>query len=295
VINRQLGDRVRVSANAGIRFRPTTTFTDTMMTMGTITTSTELPVGIAAAYAFVPHKFELVGEVYGAIPIGPHQGYQQLEALGGVKLYLAKNSYLSLGAGRGLVTNMAGNPDFRAFIGIVFEPSAGDRRNQHVVDDNVVAEKPPEPPPTDKDDDEIIDPNKLCNVQVQIDCPDHPMVVVDDGVMVTLEPIEFEFDSAVIKPSSYHVVDAVVTALNDNPNIDVSVDGHTDERGSAEYNLDLSKRRAASVMQYLIDHGIARARLESHGYGKTQPKDARHIEEAWTKNRRVEFPIKKHR
>ncbi|HEY0255753.1 MAG TPA: hypothetical protein VGC41_29695, partial [Kofleriaceae bacterium] len=72
--------------------------------------------GGAVAYSILPETFDLVGEVYGT-------GTHQLEALAGVKLYLAKNSYLSLGAGRGLVTE-TGNPDLRALIGIVFEPKA---------------------------------------------------------------------------------------------------------------------------------------------------------------------------
>src|SRR5690606_11600915 len=81
--------RLRIAANGGIRLRRTTTFMDTgeggaPATMGSITTSTALPVGLAAAYGVVPEKVELVAEMFGAVPIGEHDGYQPLEALGGV-------------------------------------------------------------------------------------------------------------------------------------------------------------------------------------------------------------------
>jgi peptidoglycan-associated lipoprotein len=71
------------------------------------------------------------------------------------------------------------------------------------------------------------------------------------------------------------------------------VQGHTDERGSDAYNLDLSDRRAASVRRYLTEHGVTADRLQSHGYGETQPIDPSHGEKAWSKNRRVEFLILK--
>src|SRR6185503_15093759 len=107
--------RLRLAINGGVRIRRETTFMD--MTMGTT-----LPVGAGLAYALAPEKVELVAEAFGAIPVGASHGYQSLEALGGIKVYLAKNSYMTVGAGRGLMTDRAGNPDFRGVIGIVFEP-----------------------------------------------------------------------------------------------------------------------------------------------------------------------------
>ena len=69
--------------------------------------------------------------------------------------------------------------------------------------------------------------------------------------------------------------------------------GHTDERGDDAYNLDLSDRRAAAVVKYLVDNGVEAKRLTSQGYGETQPVDKRQNEAAWAKNRRVEFHILK--
>ncbi|MGE5183992.1 MAG: OmpA family protein [Acidobacteriota bacterium] len=290
----------RLAANAGVRLRGTSTFTDTMMgTMGTITMGTELPVGGAAAYAIRPEKLEAIAEVFGAIPVGAHQGYQPLEALGGLKVYLAKSSYLSLGAGRGLIAS-GGNPDMRAFIGIVFEPKAARTQRAHLEDETVVAQAPPPKPAddeADRDGDGVLDKDDRCPDEpgpaANQGCPDRETVLDGGSVLVVLGSIDFEFDSAQLKDTSFHTLDAVVAALIDNPDIEkVEVGGHTDERGSAAYNLDLSKRRAASVVAYLVEHGIDAKRLSSRGFGLTQPIDSSHTEEAWAKNRRVEFKIK---
>jgi OmpA-OmpF porin, OOP family len=291
----------RLAANAGVRLRNTTTFTDTMMgTMGTITMSTELPVGVAAAYAIRPEKLEAIAEVFGAIPVGAHQGYQPLEALGGIKVYLAKNSYMSLGAGRGLIAS-GGNPDMRAFIGIVFEPKAARQQHAHLDDETVVAQVgPPKQavdPDADRDNDGVPDKDDRCPDEPgelwNQGCPYHDTVIDGGSILVILDSIDFEFDSAQLKPTSFHVLDAVAKALGDNPDIEkVEVGGHTDERGAAAYNLDLSNRRAASVVAYLVDHGVEQKRLSSRGYGLTRPIDSAHTEAAWAKNRRVEFVIK---
>jgi OOP family OmpA-OmpF porin len=69
----------------------------------------------------------------------------------------------------------------------------------------------------------------------------------------------------------------------------VRIEGHTNSRGSAAYNLDRSTRRAASVRQYLIDRGISERRLVSEGFDEAQPLDDRQVAQAWTQNRRVDF------
>jgi peptidoglycan-associated lipoprotein len=69
------------------------------------------------------------------------------------------------------------------------------------------------------------------------------------------------------------------------------VEGHADERGSDEYNLALSNRRAATAMRYLLSQGIAQDRLESVGYGEERPLDSAENEAAWAKNRRDEFQV----
>jgi len=303
VADAKLG-RFRFAVNGGVRVRSTT-----LMDMG-MSQSTEFPVGVAGAWALAPEKVELVGEVFGAIGSAAQRGYQPLEALGGVKVYLAKNSYLSLGAGRGLLPDRAGNPDLRAVISIVFEPKPAARVSAH-VDDSVVAEVAPPPKQADgfqdRDNDGIADKDDKCpddpenynGYEDDDGCPDDEPrnLVIDTGsVLVTLEGIEFEFDKAIIRPTSFKVLDAVVKALNDNSDIQlVEVQGHTDEQGDDAYNLDLSQRRAAAVVDYLIGKGIAPARLTPHGYGESDPIDPAHTQAAYRKNRRVVFQIKDRR
>jgi outer membrane protein OmpA-like peptidoglycan-associated protein len=288
--------KLRLAVNGGIRLRRTTTFMD-------VTTSTSLPLGIGAAYGLVPEKIELIAEVFGAAPLGDTDGYQPLEALGGVKVYLAKSSYLSLGAGRGLMPDRAGNPDFRGVIGIVFEPKPPQRAAGHIPDE-VIAIAPPKPAddlPLDSDNDGIFDTDDRCIDRMEDydghededGCPERNLITEVDGAFVPLRPIEFEFDKDVLRDSAYPILDEVVQALVDNPGITlVEIEGHTDEQGNDAYNLDLSKRRAATVMRYMVDHGIDKLRLTSEGYGESRPVDPRHTQEAYRINRRVAFSIK---
>ncbi|MCM1520390.1 MAG: OmpA family protein [Lachnoclostridium sp.] len=87
-----------------------------------------------------------------------------------------------------------------------------------------------------------------------------------------LENIFYDYDKATLRPESKTALDELVTLLNDNPNITVEMASHTDRHGSEEYNLDLSARRAKSVIDYLIEAGIAPDRLQFQGYGKSRPK-----------------------
>jgi outer membrane protein OmpA-like peptidoglycan-associated protein len=83
-----------------------------------------------------------------------------------------------------------------------------------------------------------------------------------------------------------------VQLLKANPTIKkMRIEGHTDNRGDAAMNLDLSKRRAASVRTWLVEHGIESGRLESEGYGLTRPIQTNDTDEGRAANRRVEFKI----
>ncbi len=242
--------------------------------------------GVAAAFALVPNKIEAVAEGFRTTDYG---------AMAGMKFYLAKNSYMSLGAGRDVA-------DFRGMISIVFEPKPA-QRVSHVIPDVVVAEAPPAPPAdADRDNDGIFDRDDKCpddmeDYDMEEDedgCPEPSRQrIVDVGSeLVTLQPIEFEFDSDVLRDSAYPILDEVVMAFITNPDIQlVEVQGHTDEQGNDAYNMELSKRRAATVMNYLRDHGIAADRLTSKGYGETAPVEKAHTQAAYKINRRVAFII----
>ena len=430
IVDKELGAerRFRVAFNGGVRFRTgTTSFTDNMsafptdnppssnltQTGKTFDTGTELPFGVGFAYAITPQKLDVLGEVFGAVPMGG-ENYFPAEAIAGLKVYLARNSFLTLGGGTGIMPGNAANPKARAFIGIVFEPNIGDRDGDGFKDDvddcvnepedfddfededgcpepdndrdgildvddkcplnpedkdqfededgcpegnkndrdgdgllDDVDQCPDDPedfdkfqdedgcPDPDNDQDGILDVDDLCPMDpedkdgwededgcpdpdndkdkiLDVDdkcpnepetkngfededgCPDRGRVVVTDTKIEILDKVYFEYNKAVIKSESFPILDAVAATLAGNPDIEqVEVQGHTDERGNDAYNLELSDKRAKAVVQYLVDKGIDVSRLQGQGYGETQPIDRRSNEQAWAKNRRVEFLILK--
>ncbi len=107
--------------------------------------------------------------------------------------------------------------------------------------------------------------------------------------------IHFRLGSADIVPGSYPILDDVVTLLNYNPAIHVDIEGYTDNIGSPVYNKVLSKKRAQSVLDYLVRHGIDAGRLTATGYGEEFPIASNRTAAGRAKNRRVEFKIIKGR
>lgn len=89
---------------------------------------------------------------------------------------------------------------------------------------------------------------------------------------VLVDNIFYDFDKATLRPESTASLDKLVALLNENPNVTIELSAHTDYRGSQEYNKRLSQRRAESVVNYLVEHGIAADRLSPVGYGKEKPK-----------------------
>ena len=89
---------------------------------------------------------------------------------------------------------------------------------------------------------------------------------------VLIENIFYDFDKATLRPESQTALNELVKLLNENPNVTIELSAHTDYKGSAEYNERLSQRRAESVVNYLVEHGIAADRLTPKGYGKGKPK-----------------------
>ena len=427
VLDYEVG-RFRVAGNGGVRWRSDERFVDDMtgpsplpLTGGVIEAGTSAPFGVGASYAVVPERFDAVTELFGEVPLSG-ENYFPLEALAGLKLYLAKNSFLSFGAGAGLLADEGANPDMRAFLGIVFEPNIGDRDGDGIKDDVDACPDSPEDkddfedsdgcpeldndkdgiadsddscpldpedkdnfededgcpdanrfdrdgdgilddadacpddpedkdgfedndgcPDPDNDHDGILDIDDLCpddpedkdgfedsdgcpdpdndsdlildtadacprvdgqtakqtaevynTVKDDDGCPDRGTVIETRTGILILESIHFEFNSDVIKEESFPILRAVAKTMQLNPEILlVEVQGHTDERGSNAYNLDLSTRRAASVMRFLAGEKVASSRLTSQGYGESQPIDLHHGEKAWARNRRVEFVILK--
>ena len=101
--------------------------------------------------------------------------------------------------------------------------------------------------------------------------------------------IYFDFDSSEIKGDGTDIVGAHAKYLANNPTARVRLEGHTDDRGSREYNIGLGERRAQSVRRALLLQGATEAQLSTVSYGAERPAVAGHDETAWSKNRRVEI------
>ena len=109
------------------------------------------------------------------------------------------------------------------------------------------------------------------------------------GEKVVLRGVNFEFDSAELTLNSFIILDEAVSILNDHPEIELEIQGHTDNLGSDAYNRNLSQKRADSVMNYLLKKGIASYRLKAVGYGERYPVATNETTEGQALNRRVEF------
>lgn len=123
-----------------------------------------------------------------------------------------------------------------------------------------------------------------------------PIDVIVKETEVALNEIYFEFDKSNITKDGAFELDKLVQAMKANPSLEIMVKAHTDSRGSDQYNLNLSDRRARATVQYVLSKGIAKARISGKGYGESEPKvDCREncTEEDHAKNRRSEFLIVK--
>jgi len=106
-----------------------------------------------------------------------------------------------------------------------------------------------------------------------------------------LKDIHFDFDKYDIRPVDEAVLKENAVFLKNNPNLKVQIEGHCDERGTAEYNLALGERRANNTKKYLVFLGIPSDRISTISFGKERPLDKGHHEEAWTKNRRAHIVV----
>jgi outer membrane protein OmpA-like peptidoglycan-associated protein len=118
--------------------------------------------------------------------------------------------------------------------------------------------------------------------------------VTRDGNLLSVTfkgDVTFDTNSAELRPGLYNEINRVAGVLNQYPDTLIRVEGHTDSRGSDEYNMDLSKRRANNVKTLLVMRGVAENRIEVAGYGKTMPVATNDTEAGRQKNRRVEIRI----
>ena len=150
----------------------------------------------------------------------------------------------------------------------------------------------------DTDGDGIIDPRDQCvqepetknGFQDADGCPDELPKELKKYTGV-IKGIYFDLDKDTIKPRSFPILDRAVAVLKDFDDTRVEISGHTDSTGSLEHNIDLSRRRAASVKRYLVEHGVDAARIETIGYGPDKPIADNKTNKGRAKNRRIEFRL----
>lgn len=115
---------------------------------------------------------------------------------------------------------------------------------------------------------------------------------VGEGIQITFDSgILFDFDSAALRPEARENLSTLATSLQDYPNTDVMIIGHTDSKGSDAYNQGLSERRAASAVDYLINRGVPADRITMLGKGESEPVASNDTEAGRQQNRRVEVAI----
>jgi outer membrane protein OmpA-like peptidoglycan-associated protein len=114
---------------------------------------------------------------------------------------------------------------------------------------------------------------------------------IEVGVTVVLRNIYFDFDKTTLKPVSFVELDKVVDFLKTNASVEVEIGGHTDSKGSDDYNKNLSQGRSQSVVDYIVSQGIDEFRLAAKGYGESWPIDTNDTDKGRANNRRVEFKV----
>jgi len=106
-----------------------------------------------------------------------------------------------------------------------------------------------------------------------------------------VKDIYFDFDKSNIRPDAREVLKANADYFLKNSSASIVVEGHCDERGTAEYNMALGQRRAQEAKKYLVNLGVKDSKMKTISYGKERPVDNGHDEKAWAKNRRAHFAV----
>lgn len=115
---------------------------------------------------------------------------------------------------------------------------------------------------------------------------------VEEGIVIEFASnVLFGFDSYALTPTAKNNLDELNSVVQKYPNTIIEIHGHTDSKGSAKYNMNLSERRAQEVANYMVSKNTTRSRLKTIGYGQKNPKFSNDDEAGRTKNRRVEFAI----
>jgi OOP family OmpA-OmpF porin len=169
-------------------------------------------------------------------------------------------------------------------------PAERERMVEKLVEVERVVEVPAAAP-ADLDGDGVPDVSDQCPGTVA-GAKVEPDGCVRKAQVVVLPNIEFAYEKADLTAAGREVLETVVRFMNDQPEITLDVWGHTDWKGAELYNLRLSERRAAAVMKFLVEQGIAESRLKSVGFGESRPLASNETDEGRERNRRVELNIR---
>ena len=317
VVDYRFSNGVLLSAAGGLWNRPDHIFNGVLVgDMAPFGLATEIPIlrgrGITA-----------VGMVNGAVGLDklPTQPRDvPAELLFGLRWYSSTGLTFTVGGGGGCGCSLQA-PTLRFFSSIVWVPAK--TSEWEALEKFKKPPEPPPPPPPDTDGDGVSDDKDVCpkepglldrggcpirdadgdGVEDSIDrCPDVaagpggkngcPMARIAGNKILILEPVNFATDQDVILSESFPVLEEVSQVLKTHPELLlVLIEGHTDSRAGETYNLDLSKRRAASVRSYLEESGVQPERLCSQGFGQSRPVAENDNEEGMARNRRVEFTL----
>lgn len=244
-------------ANLGFRFREKETLLN-------LSVGQEFLFGVGYTRPiYEPWDFHVLTEIDGSTTLngfGSRENRSPIEWLFGLrKGFMKSRLNATVGAGLG-VTNGYGAPDYRVYGLLTYSAPPIERK--------------PRP--------------KVIEKTVTV----YKHAKIEGGQIKIFEPIHFDTAKWTIKPESLPIVQDVAAIMKNTPYIrKLQVQGHTDHRGSEEYNQKLSENRAKSVMDKLIEYGVEPERLESVGRGELQPIATNKTDEGMAKNRRTEFHI----
>jgi len=307
VVDHRFASGLRLGANVGATIREKTTFYN-------VDAASEFAYAAALGYRFggLDGKAELGAELLGGVGLTAQDREEvPLEAFPYFKYDPNDEWEIQGGPGFGILPGY-GVPLFRVFFGVRYTPTAHDSDHDGVPDDRDRCPNEPEDrdgvhdsdgcPEEDDDSDGVPDAEDKCPNQPETingfkdddGCPDEgpAKVIVEKGQIRILENVRFKTGSAQLDPQSHSILNQVALTMKAHKSIRrVRVEGHTDETGTRERNLELSKERAASVREYLISRGVKPERLVAEGYGETRPLTTAKDPASLAKNRRVAFIV----
>lgn len=314
VAERQFGDKLRIGLEGGYRYRSEAGRYINLFV------GDELTLAAAASYE-LPESlpwttWTAFGEVLAATSTRAPFTVQSsdalktpLELLLGLQAPMGRGFGLLVGGGTGIGSEPGlGRETLRLFAAVDFRgdlvryrPTEGDMDGDGVPDE--LDKCPTDPGPAeldgcpDRDGDGIPDFEDRCPNQAgpatNDGCPiDNPRAYYRDAKIELRDIVQFDTGRANVRQESHPVLDEIAEILQSNPHIKrIRIDGHTDSVGRRSYNLDLSRNRARSVVEYLVSKGVAAERISYQGFGPDQPIADNKSPLGRAKNRRVEITI----